>query len=185
MILGFDIGVIFYYVVFVMLIHVIMSMYFGFNSLRFYLTELEAIALVMATIEKDNLFNGLYEKHSENATGLISTSIIIFLTLYGVIWQNLYFFNNNRNMYKALLRSSIMIFTVFLIPAYLIPYSMIKTQSSITSNVKSNIESNIESNLDPTEEITLWQTLSPYIVGISIIIILNIIEYLLIKYLVN
>ena len=159
-------GYIIYYLVFLFLFPYIIYRKYGLNAIRFYLPVIDVIALTLTSIEKEYLFDKLYETIPETWWGYFSTNFINTLALAGIVWQSVYFYSKSKDIFRTIMRSIIMIIMTYLIPLTLVPYVINKIRDADKTD-------------DYREKIVL------YLTGISLTILLLAMELFLIKFFIE
>ena len=132
------------------------------SAIRYYLPVIDVIALTLVSIEKNYIFDELYNTIPKTWWGYFSSNFINTLALAGIVWQSIYFYSKSRNIFRTVMRSIIMIIMTYLIPLTLVPYVISKIRNAVDTN-------------DYREKIML------YFSGASLAILLLISELFLIK----
>jgi len=161
-------GVILYFIFFIFLVPYWIYKIYGLENVRYYLPIVDLIAISLATLEKDRLFDELYSRESDDLIKFLSANIIHTLALIGIVWQTIYYYDQNKNLYRGIQRATIMIIVTYLLPLKIIPY--------VINHILDNVDNDGVSWIDK---------LLLYIVAVLMIILFVSIELFLIKYLVE
>ena len=110
-----NLGLIVYYVLFVIIIPFILISYQQRGTLKYYWPILVGLANVLTITGKPHIFNNLYVLQPENLASLVSTNIINMIAIMGIIWQCINIFNKHESNNKAILAGIVMFFCAFIL----------------------------------------------------------------------
>ena len=165
------IGLISWYVIFIVIIPILIIHSKSFNELKYYLPIIDLIANIFSVSGKENkqIFKDVYSLSPNNIVSFISTNFINLLALTGVAWNGVDIAIKRNNMLDGIFVMVIMYVATYLIPTQGIPFAVNFLQEKIDKALYKKYDKN---------KIDIYG----YLGGIIVIIVLYTLEYNLIKY---
>lgn len=127
-------GFLIFYLVFIIINPILITYFFGFQSLRFYLPIIDLFANLLSSSLSS--FKVIYDNRTTNFFTYLSSIFISLLALTGVVWIGMYEYKLTKNMTNSILITIIMFLLTFLIPIDGIPFGISLIDKNKTHNDK-------------------------------------------------